>query len=191
MSRTLLLLWTFLACERAPERSEVDGLPARAAEWALTRGHLHLTPTAELVWRSSDDAVALDAELIGLPAVAGERVVWSARTGKGATLYAWEPGETPRALTAEGTPDRPALSPDGETVVFVSGSTGLASLWAMPFQGGAPVQLTNQGLASAPRAPGQPPEGFVAPPHRGPPEVGEDGVVRWEAPDGSHALRLP
>ncbi len=175
MLRTILLLWTIQACDR-------PGPPARASADASGGARTSAGEERE---------PPLDEGLLGQPAVAGDRVVWARREGKGSALYALEPGSTPRRLLAEGTPDRPALSPDGERVVFTWSRTGIASLWTMPFAGGEPTQLTNLGLERAPRTPGQPPAGFVPPPHRGPPEVGADGLVRWEGPDGLHELRLP
>jgi hypothetical protein len=84
-----------------------------------------------------------------------------------------------------------AISPDGAWVVWVSGASGLASLWAAPFDGGEPRQLTNEGVVPAGATPGHPPAGFVAPPHQGPPTVErlDDGRYRaaWQAPDGEHS----
>ncbi len=65
-----------------------------------------------------------------------------------------------------GAEELEVLSPDRTWVGFVSGHTGIASVWAapMPTAGGvrqAPIQLTNVGLESVPRTPGQAPEGFV------------------------------
>lgn len=188
--RALLLLLSFQACDPAIEPHGTDGLPAREGAWSAGRGQVRLTPDHTLIWADAAGERALAEEIVGLPAVAGERVVWSALEGPGTTLWAWEPGAEPRLLTDEGSPDRPALSPDGETVLFFSGRTGLASLWALPFTGGIPTQITNQGLESAPRRPGEPPAGFVPPPHRGPPRV-EGDRARWESPAGPVEVLLP
>ncbi len=87
------------------------------------------------------------------------------------------PGDTAIAITdlagvrriladGDGVDDRPAISPDGKTVVFVSGRTGIASLWRTTLEGEAPVQLTNLGLESLVRAEDDEsdPAGFVPPP---------------------------
>jgi hypothetical protein len=93
-------------------------------------------------------------------------------------------GWTERVLLDAHNPDRPALTPDGEAVAFVWASTGLASVWVAPFNGGDPRQLTNVGVR--PGKPGRPPEGWTAPPP-GPPTF--DGpVLRWEGPDGPVAV---
>jgi hypothetical protein len=72
-------------------------------------------------------------------------------------------GELEVVADGDGVDDRPALSPDGRTLVFASGRTGIASLYRTSIGGEAPVQLTNQGIE-----PGldrdQGPEGFVPPP---------------------------
>ncbi|QSQ23064.1 PD40 domain-containing protein [Pyxidicoccus parkwayensis] len=57
----------------------------------------------------------------------------------------------------------PSISPDGRTVVFVSGRTTVASFYVTTVDGGAPRQLTNVGLDSTMLF-GGPPKGFVPPP---------------------------
>lgn len=52
----------------------------------------------------------------------------------------------------DGTDDRPSVSPDGKTVVFVSARTGIAALYRTTLAGEAPVQLTNVGLEALTRA---------------------------------------
>lgn len=81
-------------------------------------------------------------------------------------------------------PDRPAISPDGETIAFVSGVTGVASVWVTPFEGGVdPTQLTNVGLHLVKRDPAHPPAGFVPPPIDG--SLTFDGdELSWTTPDG-------
>ena len=90
----------------------------------------------------------------------------------------------------DGCPDRPALSPDGRRVAYVSGVTGVASVFVVSFDGGDPLQLTNVGLENAPITIGRAPHGFVAPPHAGPPWFDGDILV-WESPDGRHEVDLP
>ena len=65
-----------------------------------------------------------------------------------------------------GAEELEVLSPDGSWVAFVAGTTGIASVWAVPMPTAAnpkptPVQLTNVGLESVKRTPGEPPAGFV------------------------------
>ncbi len=76
-----------------------------------------------------------------------------------------------------GRPERFALAPDGAELAFVSGASGLASLWSLPTAGGEPRQLTNVGLRPTP---GAAPAGFVPPPDRGPPRFLGDHLV-WTA----------
>lgn len=52
-----------------------------------------------------------------------------------------------RLVRLPGPQGQPSFAADGETVLFVSGHTGLASIWSVSLAGGArPVQLTNVGL---------------------------------------------
>lgn len=85
---------------------------------------------------------------------------------------------------AEGVDDRPSVSPDQKTVVFVSGRTGVASLWVTTLEGAEPVQLTNKDLIVGEERTG-PPEGFVPPPVMADRiEWASPDVVRYDAGDG-------
>ena len=55
-------------------------------------------------------------------------------------------GELTRLTDNPGVDDRPVWSPDGGRVLFVSGRSGLASLWVMGRDGTKEVQLTNVDL---------------------------------------------
>ncbi|WP_164015842.1 TolB family protein [Pyxidicoccus trucidator] len=57
----------------------------------------------------------------------------------------------------------PSISPDGTTVVFVSGRTSVASFYVTDVDGAEPKQLTNVGLENYMLF-GGPPKGFVPPP---------------------------
>jgi hypothetical protein len=105
-------------------------------------------------------------------------------------------GETAVALTdlsgnlqvladSDGVDDRPALSPDGQTVVFVSGRSGVASLWRTTTTAEAAVQLTNVGLE--PTGDDVEPRGFVPPPVSGArlTWVSND-VLRYDAGGGEY-----
>ncbi len=137
--------------------------------------------------------------LVGVPAASadGSRVAWSHapddgdRTRIEVVARDGDRWGEPRVLVeGEGRPDRVALDAAGERVAYVAAADGIAALWVVPFAGGEPVQLTNVGLASAPREPGQPPEGFVPVPHRGPPVFDGDRLT-WTSPEGEHAVELP
>ena len=78
----------------------------------------------------------------------------------------------------------PSISPDGRTVVFVSGRTTVASFYVTDVEGTAPKQLTNVGLDSTMLF-GGPPKGFVPPPvssHHT--EWLSDDVLRYNAGGG-------
>lgn len=85
---------------------------------------------------------------------------------------------------APGVDDRPTLSPDGETLVFVSGRTGIASCYRTTVHGDPPVQLTNVGIkAGVPRS--EDPPGFVPPPVVADRiEWLNDDVIRYDAGGG-------
>ncbi|HYO58919.1 hypothetical protein [Archangium sp.] len=78
----------------------------------------------------------------------------------------------------------PSISPDGKTVVFVSGRTSVASFFVTTVEGAQPRQLTNVGLESVMLFGGAP-EGFVPPPvsshHM---EWVSDDVLRYNAGGG-------
>jgi len=78
----------------------------------------------------------------------------------------------------------PSISPDGKTVVFVSGRTSVASFFVTTVDGAAPKQLTNIGMESHMLFGGAP-EGFVPPPvsshHM---EWVSDDVLRYNAGGG-------
>ncbi len=78
----------------------------------------------------------------------------------------------------------PSISPDGKTVVFVSGRTSVASFFVTTVDGAEPKQLTNIGLESHMLFGGAP-EGFVPPPvsshHM---EWVSDDVLRYNAGGG-------
>lgn len=54
--------------------------------------------------------------------------------------------------------DIPAWSPDGRQILFVSGRTGIASLWIIQVDGSNLRQVTNKGIHGGQ---GTPPEGFI------------------------------
>jgi hypothetical protein len=94
-------------------------------------------------------------------------------------------------LSGVANPDRPAISPDGETIAFVSGVSGIAAVWVVPFDGGAdPVQITNLGLESIRRTPNQPPTGFIPPPATTAGGIEFSGdMLEWDGPDGRVVVR--
>lgn len=88
-------------------------------------------------------------------------------------------------------------SPDGAWVAFVSGTTGIASVWAVPMPTAdvpkpTPVQLTNVGIERTKRTPGQPPAGFVPVPEtaNGLRWV-DDRTVAWTAGGQEYSVEVP
>ena len=202
------------ACAPQPEREAPVELPVDAGAPPRERGTWELQGATlvladgTLVLETPGARQTLAHDVVGPPAVSadGDRVAYARQVGQAALSSiavidgrgvdgSWS---EPRTLV--GHADRPALSPDGGQVAFVSGSSGIASVWLVPFEGGEPVQLTNRDLRSpavSPDAldgpvhpPGQPPAGFVPPPHTGPPRFEGDRLV-WDAPDGAHGVDLP
>lgn len=104
--------------------------------------------------------------------------------GETAVVLTDAEGQQQTLADGEGVDDRASVSSDGVTVVFVSGRSGIASLWRTTVAGAAPVQLTNAAIVAGVEREGAP-EGFVPPP------VSADrlewlsaDVVRYDAGDG-------
>lgn len=97
------------------------------------------------------------------------------KEGDTAVMIAAPDGALKMVADAEGADDRGSVSPDGQTVVFVSGRTGVASLFRTTVDGAEPVQLTNAGLEPG-RDDDSAPVGFVPPP------MGADALV-WVSAD--------
>lgn len=186
---------------------EAGAPPRERGNWRVKGGALWLADGA-LTFDDVDGSWPVATDVVGLPSIApaGDRVAYARQAGDVAlssieVMDARAPSGlwlAPRVLVDHA--DRPAISPDGEQVAFVSGRSGIASLWLVAFDGGDPIQLTNRDLASpavSPSAldgpahpPGQPPPGFVPPPHTAPPRFEGDRLV-WDAPDGPHEVALP
>lgn len=143
----------------------------RALRLALPQGERLLDqPVDPRVAFSPDEAWLYYARDAGL----GETEIWRVALPSGSP----EP-----VVQWSGNADRPALSPDGRRLAFVSGTTGLASFWVVPLDGPLPVpfargvQLSNKDLV---RVPGQAPEGFLPPPTTVLPTWDEQGLS-WSA----------
>jgi hypothetical protein len=113
-----------------------------------------LTTAGELKLRAVDGAERLVAsgvkgEISSAPN--GALLFTADKEGEGAgdtrVVLAAADGAINVLADAEGVDDRGSVSPDGVTVVFVSGRTGIASLFRTTIHGGAAVQLTNVGIA--------------------------------------------
>lgn len=94
-------------------------------------------------------------------------------------IYLLSGDQAPVAVVTGGRPDRLAIGPDG-TLAYVSGVTGLPSVWVRAPDAAA-RQLTNVGVAPTP---GARPPGFVDPPRSAPVFDGDwlrwdGGEVRW------------
>jgi hypothetical protein len=178
--------------------SERDAPLSLAGEWRLPGGERVMLRAGRLELQGVNGRAIWSGQVVGLPAFdgAGRRVVYSELAGgeRGTRLVARERGPAGWSAARElaggpGNPDRPAVTPDGERVVFFSGKTGVPSLHVVPFAGGEPVQVTNRGLRRG-RARGKPPAGFIEPPHEGAPWF-ERGRVVWDAPSGRKEQVLP
>lgn len=105
-------------------------------------------------------------------------------------------GRLVQVTALPGAEELEVVSPDGAWVGFVAGASGLAAVWAAPMPVGdalgTPVQLTNVGLESVPRVPGQPPPGFVPVPDA---DRGlrwrDDRTLVWTAAGVEHSVQVP
>ena len=162
--------------------TETCGDPfAIAGSWTL--------PSTEVVLdhgvlQTSDQVIAHD--VIEAPAIHGDRVVFVQRRADALRdLVAWDASTGLTTLLVDGqSPNQPAISPDGTTVAFVNGPTGITAVYTMPLAGGEPVQHTNRDLV---RVPGQAPEGFVGSPVSG--FHFEGGLLTWEDATARHTVR--
>jgi hypothetical protein len=161
--------------QRAPIRAEsdeeptyrlsVDGRPMRDDVRALSTapGAVYATTkNAELVRIDADGQRVLLHGVRGKPAVLEDGSVAISRdfgdTGE-TDLWLVPARGAPRVLAAHpGPDDQPIAVPDGR-ILFVSGRTGIVSLFVVDPKTDTVRQLTNHGLS-----PGKPLVGFVPPP---------------------------
>lgn len=130
-------------------------------------------PLSEFGWQRRGDVVAYVRDMRE-PSEYHERrrlpedwgiAVRDLTTGQETVLFstegenAYEMGHSPAHLFGsfrDGTPHLPLLwSPDGSHIVFPRSFEGGTTLWSIPVQGGAAVQLTFRDEASAPLPPGR------------------------------------
>jgi hypothetical protein len=167
--------------------TETEGHLVDHEAWTLSDGS-RLTQVVDHLWLDGD---LLRTEVVERPAITpnGQRFAFAHSQGAEhiSMVEACEVGSLCTVLVPDGGPDRVAISDDGVTVVFVASWTGLPSVYAVPFTGGRPTQLTNLGLR---QQPGRAPDGFEEPPHLGALSI-VDGGVEWRAPDGPHRVELP
>src|SRR5690349_4653077 len=91
--------------------------------------------------------------VVGAVSRTADREVWTEQVGSGPfTRVVARSGGELRELVPSA--DRAVLSPDGRWVAFVYAPFSLAAIGVVPFTGGAPIQLTNVGLAGRKHAPG-------------------------------------
>ena len=146
-----------------------DGTTVRVADGMLLAGELQLA-----------------AELLEPPTVRGDRVLFVRRAASGpATEVVLFDGAEQVLHRERASLSRPALSDDGRLLAFVSGRSGLASVWLVRLSTGELTQVTNVGVT---RVPGRAPEGFADPPP-GPPTVTAD-AVSWTDRGGAE-VRIP
>jgi hypothetical protein len=105
----------------------------------------------------------------------GALVITAARGGLHGQLIACRRGEgwtCAPLVDGPGTPDRPAVSPDGARVAFAWAGPrgGWAGLWVMPTAGGPARRLTNTDVKLEKDGP----TGFTALP--------DEGTLRWDGP---------
>ncbi len=148
--------------KKSGKAHRATGRRVRAAALGSGETVYAVTPQAELVRiDESGDTRLLDG-VIGSPAPLRDGSVIIARdqgdTGE-TDLWLVPENGAPRAIApAPGPDDLPVELPDGR-IAFVSGRSGIVSLFTVDLKNGAVVQLTNRGLQV-----GKPLTGFVPPP---------------------------
>jgi TolB protein len=139
------------------------------------------------------EEVALDVGVDPRVAFVGDTVYY-ARRGEWAETDLWRvtlPDGEPTLVTGwAGSEDRPAVSPDGRRLAFVSGRTGIASWWvveldALPIPPEMGRQVTNVGVTRG--QPGQPPAGWVPVPD-GTTYAWTDAGLTWVAEGAAFAV---
>ena len=184
----------------ATAMAESDHVPAHDVVLADAAGREHRLPSARaaVLWprtggTGAPRVAAVDAHarlvlvedgrrlplldrVVGAPVVVDDHHLIAARETEPGETDLWlvgDDGAPPRALAAApGADDSPQVLPDGR-VLFVSGRSGVASLWIVaPTPGAAPRQLTNIG-----ERPGALTSSFVPPPEG--PIVVDGGVLSF------------
>lgn len=197
---------------------ETDLPPRASADLPLAGDDLLvLRPGGRLTLRTGTGQRSLSSGVLGVPSVdeSGRTAVWAEPIGHGPQtrirlLRPKESGEgwqVRTRLAGAGDPDRPALSPDGSVLVWVSAATGVPALWIDTVAPGGAEPLTNRQVDRSAGSPGQPPPGYIPVPHRSAPRItalphaspdaidvaaveGAAWRIAWEAPDGPHALEV-
>lgn len=193
----------------APAMPESDHVPAHDVVVADAAGFEHRLPAvrAAALWPKEGRArvVAVDAaarlviiegavrrplldHVVGVPVVVDATRVLAVREAEPGETDLWlvsDDGGPPRALAAApGADDSPQLLPDGR-VAFVSGRSGVASVWIVDqTPGAAPRQLTNVG-----ERPGALSSSFVPPPE-GPITVDGDRLSFTDQAGVRHRIAL-
>jgi len=90
-------------------------------------------------------AIRQDGGVPGMSWTPDGKIVYGSRAGGNSDLWIMEPdGTRPKQLTVDAQNNfRPAVTPDGRSLVFVSDRTGVPHLWRMDLDGGHLKQLTN------------------------------------------------
>lgn len=126
-------------------------------------------------WRNAE---TLATHVLGNPAHFADGRVVVSRTGPEpgeSDLYLWDRGHLRALTTAPGPDEMPYVVGRGQ-LVFVSGRTGIASLWHLDLDSGQQRQLTNRGLRRVDRR-------FIPPPVRD--LRVRDGELDYDAGDGA------
>ena len=171
-----LLVMLMVATPAAP--LETDGLPSAAAVSSSSRWRASVRADRTLVVSSEggeQSAVHSDSDV--LPGLAFSPVEdllvysrWNTDTDADLMIVMVPPAGPAVQLTHwPGSETNPVFSPNGRFVAFVSGHTGVHSIFVLSVLqvDARPRQITNVGLEQAQRVPGVAPEGYVPPPDSG------------------------
>lgn len=188
-----MLLLLLSACGPTREQGPMEGRPTMQVQ----------APAGTWTARSDEDRRLVAQEPGGAPVLLDEGVLPELALSQDGTRLAWARGGPETVLVWSPLPpdgtlrvvdaspcakDRPAFSPDGRRLAFVSGCSGIASLWVLDLDSPSPpLQVTNVGLT---RVPGQEPQGFVPPPE-GRDLTWQGDTLVWTARGRTWSARVP
>ena len=109
--------------------------------WRMNRGNLE--QAAVPVGRTRVVVAAAESDVLDPAPGPGGTLAWISRKGDAANLVVGGiDSSAPKTVAGFGDCRQPVWSPDGQSLVFISGHDGSVDLWTVPVAGGNPQRLT-------------------------------------------------